>query len=431
MADSTKWACEANPTSRKASLTIARSDLGGTREPIALGGVCYSPAPLNGSNDFAPSIGDWFWDSFNGISGWDALWNRDLPQIRHLLANSIRVYCMLSRQLNSDGSFPSPWNSGQLFMHQQFLDDCWDTGAAPPDRKPLYVLVGIPLPAKMFWKDQYNTTSQVAITYWTEMLQETAQLLGQHPAVMGFTIQNEQDGADVCYGDQDLATFWWGQVEKLAMIVKQAAPDKLVGMATHDDPNIPAKAAAYMAQCPHIDFWGVNTYQTVNFDSIFKGVPGLGPGYNGLTGGALKPVILTEFGLPATGRTNPNDPSTIYEDQTTRTKTANVIGPMLPMAFQQPLCLGLYYFESCDEWWKEPAAPNIYTWWGSAQASGFPNGYWDQEGFGLYSIRRGGNLNNNDPIWENNGPNLPIDLNTERTELTAKVIEAYGVIQPQ
>jgi hypothetical protein len=104
---------------------------------------------------------------------------------------------------------------------------------------------------------------------------------------------------------------------------------------------------------------------------------------------------------------------------------------MLPMAFQQPLCLGLYYFEYCDEWWKEPAAPNIYTWWGSAQASGFPNGYWDQEGFGLYSIRRGGNLNNNDPIWENNGPNLPIDLHTERTELTAKVIEAYGVIQPQ
>ena len=100
---------------------------------------------------------------------------------------------------------------------------------------------------------------------------------------LGFTIQNEEDGPDVCHGNPDLATFWWGQAEKISAIVKQAAPDKLVGMATHDDPNIPAKAASYMAQCPSIDYWGVNTYQTVNFNSIFDGVPNLGPGYNGLT----------------------------------------------------------------------------------------------------------------------------------------------------
>ena len=104
-----------------------------------------------------------------------------------------------------------------------------------------------------------------------------------------------------------------------------------------------------MAQCPSIDYWGVNTYQTVNFNSIFEGVPNIGPGYNGLTGVALKPVILTEWGLPATGHKNPSDPATIYEDQDTRTKTSNVIGPMLPMVFQEPLCLGLYYFEFCDE----------------------------------------------------------------------------------
>jgi hypothetical protein len=127
----------------------------------------------------------------------------------------------------------------------------------------------------------------------------------------------------------------------------------------------------------------------------------------------------------------PSDPSTIYEDQNTRPNTANVIGAMLPKAFQQPLCLGLYYFEFCDEWWNQPGSPNIYAWWGGTDASGFPNGYWDQEGFGLYSIRRGGNLKNNDPIWKNNGPNTPIDVHRERNELTAKVIETYGAIHPQ
>ena len=432
MADTTKWECKVDPASKKATLTVARSDLqNGTPYPIALKGVCYSPAPLNGSNRFAPAIGDWFWDSFNGVTGWTALWERDSPQIRtHLLANTIRVYCMLSRQLLIGGGFPNPWNSGQLFTHQNFLDGCWDISAPPLDRKPLYVLVGIPLPSEMFWKNLYEQTSQVEITYWTEVLAETAQTLGQHPAVMGFTIQNEEDGPDVCYGNPDLATFWWGQVEKMAAIVKQAAPDKLVGMATHDDPNIPAKAAPYMAQCPSIDYWGVNTYQTVNFNSIFDGVPNIGPGYNGLTGVALKPVILTEWGLPATGHKNPSDPSTIYEDQDTRTKTSNVIGPMLPMVFQEPLCLGLYYFEFCDEWWNEPLSPNIYTWWGGTPDAGFPDGYWDQDGFGLYSIRRGGTLQNNDPIWINNGPNTPIDVHAERSELTSKIIETYRTIQP-
>jgi hypothetical protein len=101
---------------------------------------------------------------------------------------------------------------------------------------------------------------------------------------------------------------------------------------------------------------------------------------------------------------------------------------MLPMAFQQPLCLGLYYFEFCDEWWNEPLAPNIYTWWGGDPDAGLPNGYWDQDGFGLYSIRRGGDLSNDAPIWVDNGPNAPIDVHTERTEITAKIIAAYGSI---
>ena len=422
MADTTKWAWSVDPASKQAILSVATS--GGPPQSIRMKGVCYSPSPLNGSNAYAPAIGDWFWDSFDGVTGWDALWARDLSVITgHLNANAIRVYCMLSRQLELNGDYPDPWNSGQLFSHQNFLDACWNNGI-----DPLYVLVGIPLPAPMFWKDQYQTTPQVEITYWTNVLGETAQMLGQHPAVLGFTIQNEQDGADVCYKQPALADFWWGQVENMAKIVKDAAPDKLVGMATHDNPDIPFKAASYMAQCPSIDFWGVNTYQTENFNSIFDGGLDIGSGYNGVTGSALKPVLLTEWGFPATGHTNPNDASTIYEDQETRANTANVIGPMLPQAFQHPLCIGLYYFEFCDEWWNEPLSPNIYTWWGGKSASGFPNGYWDQDGFGLYSIRRGGTLQNNDPIWENNGPNMPIDVHTERSELTSKLIGTYRTI---
>jgi hypothetical protein len=384
---------------------------------MTIRGVCYSPAPINGSNKFAPALGDWYWDDFAPITGWKALWQRDLPRMRGW-ANAIRVYCSLSRQLNLDGTFPVPWNGGQLFTHRSFLDACWNDG-----EDPFHVLVGIPLPATMFWKTQYDSAPDALKTYWTNVLQETAAQLARHPAVMGFTIQNEQDGADVCYGDPTLAAFWWGQAEKLAAIVKSAAPDKLVGMATHDDPQIPARAASYMADCHHIDFWGVNTYQTLSFDSVFSG-------YAALTGVALKPVILTEYGLPATGHRDPADPLTIYEDGTTRSRAAAVVGDMLPKAFENPLGLGVYYFEFCDEWWNQPEAPNIYTWYGGPSAPGFPNGYWDNDGFGLNSVRRGGNLPNGAPIWVGNGPNPTIDVHTERTELTTVLRESYLAALP-
>ena len=422
MADTTKWACGVDPNTRAATLTMSRN--GGAPARALIKGVCYSPAPINGSNKFAPALGDWYWDDFAPITGWEVLWKRDLHQMRRLGVNAIRVYCSLSRQLNGDGTFPVPWNSGHKFTHQKFLDWCWNGSAPPVDQNPMYLLVGIPLPSNMFWKDQYDNTPQTQIDFWTNVLQETVASMAQHPAVMGFTIQNEQDGADVCYNNPELATFWWGQVEKMAAIVKAAAPDKLVGMATHDDPNIPAKASAYMAQCPHLDFWGINTYQTQSFSSVFSG-------YADLTGSALKPVVLTEFGMPATSHRDPGDPASIYEDASTRSKAAGVIGNMLPQAFQNPLGLGVYYFEYCDEWWNQPEAPNIYTWYGGPPASGFPNGYWDNDGFGLFSTKRGGTLPNNAPIWVGNGPNMPIDVQTARTELTTVLQQTYQKAQPK
>jgi hypothetical protein len=430
--DRTQWTCGVD--SGKAWLKVSIN--GGAATPIVLKGACYSPAPMNGSNKFGPAIGDWFWDDFtvNGttITGWDALWARDIPSIQGLKANSIRVYCMLSRQLTSDGKFPSPWNGGHLFSHNQFLDHgCW--GGSPVGTNALWVLVGIPLPDQMFWQDQWDPGSQLT-EFWTNVLQETAADLGQHPAVMGFTIQNELDGSGM-YDQSPGAAFWWSQAEKWAKIVKDAAPGKLVGMAVHDAPPIPDQAGAkygYMAQCTHIDFWGVNTYQTANFDSIFNGNSDYPIGYSGLTGTALKPVIITEWGLPATGHRDPNDFSTIYEDATTRANTAKYIAGVLPNAFQQPLCLGAYYFEFCDEWWNQPDPDNthrnnICTWYGGTPDGGFPNGYWDQKGFGLYSISRGNGPDHNcDNIWGDNGPAMPIDVHTERTELTTQVRNAFS-----
>lgn len=432
-----------------------------TPSPFKIKGMCYSPCPINGSNGAAPNMGDWFWDTFGGtgyeITGWDVLWasgalNRgDLQTIKDLGVNTIRVYSMLSRQVTLKQGYPKLINGNEvyeyvypsypfsedvhLFTHQNFLDACESVG--------LSVLVGVPLPQGMFWKELYtnpNAMPQVEITFWEQVLKETVEQLGTHKAVMGFIVQNELDDNTHLYENQDYATFWWAQAEQLSKIAKEAAPDKLVGIALHDNPLITQNCQNYMATCPSIDFWGVNTYQSQTFSSIFN-IQTPSSGYNTLTGNALKPVIFTEYGIPATGHHSATDPSSIYSDQGTETKTAEVLNDMLPQAYGSApanplpayhagLCLGLFYFEFCDEWWNQGGSPNIYTWYGGSPSGGFPNGYWDQDGFGVYSIARGGTLANNALIWNQNngygGPNTPVDELTQRSAVATAIRTAFG-----
>lgn len=436
----------------------------GTNTPMEfkIKGMCYSPCPINGSNGNAPSMGDWFWDSFGGegyeITGWDVLWssgqlNRgDLQAIKNLGVNTIRVYSMLSRQVSLKPGYPQMVNGKEvyeydypsypfapnvhLFTHQNFLDACDSVG--------LSVLVGIPLPQGMFWNELYTNPVDMPndeIVFWNQVLIETATELGSHKAVMGFIVQNELDDNTHLYENQTYAKFWWSQAEKLSNSVKNVATGKLVGMALHDNPLITQNCQEYMEACPSIDFWGVNTYQTETFSSIFNNPSSPPSGYNILTGSALKPVIFTEFGIPTTGHTNATDPSTIFSNNATETKTAAVLSNMLPQAYgaaptsplptyEAGLCLGLFYFEFCDEWWNQGGAPNIYTWYGGTASAGFPNGYWDQDGFGVYSVARGGSLANDAPIWNQpngyGGPNTPVDVLTIRTPVANAISTAFN-----
>ena len=425
----TNWKVTSSPPSLEVSIN------GGTYQRVVLKGVCYSPCPLNGSNWYGPNIGDWFWDSFSGITGWEALWKRDFPNIRapsstSICANTIRVYSIISNQL---GTFPS---LGQYFTHTSFLDMCWNDGI-----NPLYVLVGFPMPQLMFWRNDYYDASPAQRNFWENVFVNTVKQVSSHPAVLGFVIQNELDSNLVTWPNEDKSNlqdveFWWSQVKHFSNVAKTNAPNKLVGMAVHDDPFIPGKAAGYMARCPSIDYWGVNTYQPQSFDTIFNGTPD-NPGYAKLTGSALKPVILTEYGFPSTSRPLDTKPEGIYSNSATQNNVAGVLTSMLPKALNtEPLCLGIYIFEYCDEWWSQDEykigsgdfkPPNISTWYGGQPAAGFPNGYWDQEGFGIFAIRRGGDLKPDDPIWDEsaNRPTTPIDLHTSRQPVLQAIHDAY------
>ena len=437
-------------------------------QQVRLKGVCYSPVPIGGSTNFSPNIGDFFWDTFKvdqdrfTVNGWDALWRRDLDRLRAMGVNCIRLYSVLSHHYFDDGKIPdpdSPQFKERLRGHKNFLDACFDK-----NDRPMYVLVGLPLPSCMLWKEQYDAKDfQAAVKFWNYVAVDTVRQVADHPAVLGFTLFNElADGAH-SLDDPVKASFFWGQVQTIARQVKAVAPHKLVGFGLHDNPNFTGSTGKqYLATLSSVDFYGVNTYQHETVEPVF-GPTAAGVGYRGLTGGALKPVIITEWGMPATTRGSLVDPRSITTDASTIEKTAECIDLMVPKIFAEKLCLGLFYFEYCDEWWKQnirfstikalgPAYAGwidkikpddrkddglfgaVYIHWGGPPNSNFPNGFWDEAGFGLYGVVRGQGVplinEPYGPAVDNSiGPALPIDTHMARARMIEVLTKCYTAIK--
>ncbi|MBX3170203.1 MAG: hypothetical protein KF760_22550 [Candidatus Eremiobacteraeota bacterium] len=428
---------------------------------ITFRGACYSPAPINFRNIDAPAIGDLFWDSTANTKNWKALWGSgfleydpstkgrgDVDNMRAMGFNFIRTYCMISRQLFTinggnyiPGPIPSPPDAFQHFTHTAFLDECWNNG-----ENPVYVMVGIPLPATVLYK--YGNASASERAYWDHIVTEVVKDVKDHPAVMGFTLFNEIDentsawpGVDqvnISGGVADAnSDYYYGTLQNYAKIIhdltgRDANNRKLVGWAAHESrpfahygSTVPA-GNPYFTQLADIDFYGVNVYQGTNFnDTLSRTQEGaLGK----LTGSNRKPIIMTEVGWAASGHDS-ND--LIYEDAETRRLAADAITRMIPQLTVDPLVIGIAYFEYSDEWWKQP--PYLATEWngigpvgGAPIDSAMPNRYHDQEAFGLFSTRLGaGRTSPSQDPYQNNRPVTPVDPYIERSELTRALIDAY------
>lgn len=428
-----------------------------TPEAMRIKGVCYSPSPINFSNKSAPAVGDLFWDTFQ--AGPDKIWNwaalflnfwdpntgqarGDIQRIRDLGANTIRLYSCLSYQLNSDGTFPD-LSSAHRFSHEAFLDACYNDNV-----KPLNVVVDIPMPDVCFRyrlkealdkpagpeRDQVKAERAKQVAWWEANLRATVEDLSKHPAVIGFNIMNEQDGAEWSHPnvgagpDNDETQYFYAQSVKYAHLVKTINKDKLCGWAFHDSPDLvvfgsqfPANGPKYLEQLSDFDYWGVNSYQTVNFDSVV-GLPGsrFRGSYADLPPSMKKPVFLTELGWPATG----HDGNQLSDTGDTQAATARVIKAMYPEVYKNPIFLGACYFEFSDEWWKQPGGSDS-VWDVGKAASDFPNKFWDEEGFGLFSVHRRGGRANNDSPWSGSGPTNPYDGITPRQPLIDELKKVF------
>jgi hypothetical protein len=444
--------------------------------PFTIKGMCYSPAPIgyNVRRD-QDALGDLFWDVVRNPNNrdeiwsynWYALWGNgrlyddyfardDLKTMRDDLGvNAIRVYGMMSRQAVK-GVIPADPVSGYHFTHADFLDKCYNNG-----NNPIYVLVGIPMPEALFKKyDSPPPDINQQQKFWEYMLDETTKDLADHPAVLGFIIMNEAEAEPFSHGNNVTAEnklkkdhFYYRSIQ-YAKTVKANARDKLVGWAPTDVPPLYKFAAEntfsagdlagkiYLVELAKaFDFWGVNTYQKENLESVLGDLQNpVGLSFRQLPADTKKPVIFTEIGWPATGREGDAVSGKIKYDDANGANTAKFIERMIGMAYgvktpeysgekkYADLFAGAFYFSFSDEWWKSEN-PTQWNTTPNLIAENWPNKFNDQEGYGLYGVKRGSvkgvSLSNDAPIWCSTGPCLPVDEMVPRLPLTGALSKIY------
>lgn len=423
----TRWKTSVN-SNGVASVALASSEVnGGAPKDFLIKGVAYSPAPIGANNKNGPEFGDYFWDTPGGFLDWDKVWKRDLENIRKKGFNAVRVYSLIANPININGSIPSPADIAadpalRIRAHKKFLDEAWNNGV-----NPIYVLAGIPTPDKL-WKESLfkNASNAAVIEYWDNNFTASLSQLKDHPAIIGFTMFNEQGGADDFQGTG--AKHYWSQVQKYSQRAKQIAPDKLIGWAFFDNPDFARNTVDYRREyAKSIDFYGMNAFQPVRVSGA------LDPWSKAIQGDTARPVFMTEFGIPATGRRNSSkDPSAFYADETTIQKAADAMTKVLPLVFQHPAVAGMFYFEWSDEWWKQDSEGSFQRLATRQEGSSnfvdyFPNLWYDEEGFGLHSISLGNRAADqvySDADYKNAG-NTTVDILTERTSLMDAVTNAY------
>jgi hypothetical protein len=123
--------------------------------------------------------------------------------------------------------------------------------------------------------------------------------------------------------------------------------------------------------------------------------------------GHAKPLILTEFGCPASTRDAQGN--VVQLPNNAQAQAAWIQGNLEQMQANyesvQGFCGGGFLFEWTDEWWKGGGIP--YEHDGSPAKAAFPGGYWDEEWFGINAIE----VNNRSPQdpWNPGCPN-PADI---------------------
>ncbi len=310
----------------KGEMSVKGREILADGRPFSIQGVCYHPVPIGkkaGSGDLCADA--------NADT-----WERDLPLLRGLGANTLRLYS---------------WDPE--VSHRKFLK------AVAEGPRPLRLIVNK-------WIDPATDCSDsAAVEALVRTFEAIAKDVAREPAVLGIALGNEAnvDGA----GEKEA---FWEAHEKIAAAVKKAAPHKLVTIPITDKLGQVQKADAMV---PSIDVWAMQIYRGVKFGSLF----------DTFEKASKRPLVITEFGIDAfdakAGAEGKNDAEFAPE----------AFSDLWKELARARSCAGGCWFEFCDEWWKhsggDPAKQDT-----GGKPNAYPDGEGNEEWYGIYRLIEGG-----------------------------------------
>ncbi len=358
-------------------------------------GVAYSPTPIGNGVSDPPACNDPLRNDNK------AIWSRDLPLMRAMGVNVIRVFNVV----------PPPWDD-KVGTIDEFLDAAWNKG-----QDPIYVMLTISFPGSAL--NNADAARDIGGQY-----KRLAAKYAQYPAVMGISIGNEITG-----GKDPQKQAWWNNFN----IVAQGAKDgfasknarKIVTSADYDGlTEFEVNGRKQIAQIywgekygAKVDAWGDNLYRGRTITDLLAQIQDT----------TTKPVILTEYGataayhpawsntyeytksaphqpgrcLPPEGPDGPVNrdvaelPGSGHNpDMAGLVDLATNVTDLMYAGYQKGgLVSGGFYFEWTDEWWKADAGNARYR---SEHVGNlpyvnyFPGCGDDAAWYGLNSIKRGG-----------------------------------------
>jgi hypothetical protein len=367
-------------------------------------GVNYAPVPIGGTQEWGPIL-DWFTDGSQLTIDCREIWKRDLSRLQELGANAIRTYATWP-WIPTDANYDKAQQGtlGDARSHQLFLDTCAEHG--------IDVLITINPQIGDMWPGCNGAGSvnrparnEKYFAFFRQTVDHMSRAYGAHPAVMGFCIGNEFDKPE----GRGTAEFY-DVLNALGKLARDNAPTKIVTFAWYDatspDPNFGNDQNE--SKMTSFDVVGINCYEGLgmagNLIARHRAMNG--------DGRKVKPLLVTEWGCPFSTRES-GQASEMRADQLPALKEF-LQAEHDAMAKNRDVCAGGFYFEWCDEYWKQPGTP-FWDHGGEGKAEpAFPGGYWDEKWFGIMAIQVAGGRPPKDPVNTQTGKLYPIDVHTAR-----------------
>jgi hypothetical protein len=318
------------PLNAATVVTVSGRQIFVNAQPVILRGVCYQPTPIGENPSQAYPWGDYCSFVYGSI------YERDLPNLRRMGANVVRVY---------------GWDHAA--SHTDFLNKAYNGG-----RDPIYVLLNRWIDPGSDWSNP-SVVEAIKNDY-----RALAANVGSHPAVLGFIIGNELNRAN------GANTNFWNAINSIAAALKTAAPDRLVTTSTAEGINEIAQINSRMTS---LDAWCVQSYRGGSFGNLFSSYQTA----------SAKPLLLTEFGMDAfdqrTGQLFANNALAVADALQNLWREIRL---------NQSIVSGGCVFSYSDEWWKAVGLPNAHDTGGHANP--FPDGFSNEEWFGIFGAQDNG-----------------------------------------